>query len=75
MIGWDLRCFIVKSNDDLRQEVCCLQARMMLMMILMMLLMMLLMMMLNDDIDDDCACECKCGGDDDYDSNHYVCYL
>jgi phosphatidylinositol 4-kinase len=22
---WDLRCFIVKSNDDLRQEVCCLQ--------------------------------------------------
>lgn len=21
----DLRCFIVKSNDDLRQEVCCLQ--------------------------------------------------
>src|SRR6185312_9187326 len=23
--AWDLRCFIVKSNDDLRQEVCCLQ--------------------------------------------------
>jgi phosphatidylinositol 4-kinase len=22
---WDLRSFIVKSNDDLRQEVCCLQ--------------------------------------------------
>ena len=22
---YDLRCFIVKSNDDLRQEVCCLQ--------------------------------------------------
>jgi hypothetical protein len=22
---WDMRCFIVKSNDDLRQEVCCLQ--------------------------------------------------
>lgn len=22
---WDLRCFIVKSNDDLRQEVCCIQ--------------------------------------------------
>lgn len=22
---WDLRCFIVKSNDDLRQEMCCLQ--------------------------------------------------
>jgi hypothetical protein len=21
----DLRCFIVKTNDDLRQEVCCLQ--------------------------------------------------
>lgn len=28
VIHWplfDLRCFIVKSNDDLRQEVCCLQ--------------------------------------------------
>lgn len=24
-IGWDLRCFIVKSNDDLRQEICCIQ--------------------------------------------------
>ena len=23
--GWDLRSFIAKSNDDLRQEVCCLQ--------------------------------------------------
>ena len=22
---YDVRCFIVKSNDDLRQEVCCLQ--------------------------------------------------
>jgi hypothetical protein len=22
---WDLRCFIAKSNDDLRQEVCVLQ--------------------------------------------------
>ena len=23
--AWDLRAFIVKSNDDLRQEICCLQ--------------------------------------------------
>jgi phosphatidylinositol 4-kinase len=23
--AWDLRSFIVKSNDDLRQEMCCLQ--------------------------------------------------